>query len=74
MRFANPELEEIEFDSLMAEAGKVALTDVGEIIVKQLGKEGNKHPLLANLEGLSQDEIVKALQAYVGKPLPIPRS
>ncbi len=74
VRFANPELEEIEFDSLMAEAGKeVALTDVGEIIVKQLGKEGNKHPLLANLEGLSQDEIVKALQAYVGEAIANPQ-
>ena len=74
VRFANPELDEIEFDSLMEEAGKeVALTDVGEIIVKQLGKEGSKHPLLANLEGLSQEDIIQALQAYVGETIENPQ-
>ena len=74
VRYANPELEEIEFDQLMAETGKeVALTDVGEIIVKQTGKTGNKHPQLANLEGLNQADIVKALQAYAGEPIDNPQ-
>lgn len=74
VRYANPELDEIAFDALMEEAGKqVALTDVGEIVVKQLGREGNKHPMLSNLDGVSQEEIVKALQAYVGQEIANPQ-
>ncbi|MBR4945004.1 MAG: lactate utilization protein [Peptococcaceae bacterium] len=74
VRYSNPELDEIDFDGLMAEAGKeVALTDVGEIVVKQTGKTGNKHPQLANLEGLSQADIVKALQDYVGEAIENPQ-
>lgn len=74
VRFSNPELDEIDFDGLMAEAGKeVALTDVGEIVVKQTGKAGNKHPQLANLDGLSQADIVKALQDYVGEAIENPQ-
>lgn len=74
VRFANPELEEIDFDGLMAETGKeVALTDVGEIVLKQMGRVGYKHPLLANLEGLGQQDIVKALQDYVGEAIVDPQ-
>lgn len=75
VRFFNPELEEIEFDGLMAQAGKqVALTDVGEIVVKQTGRTGCKHPLLANLDGLSQADIVKALQDYTGEAIENPQA
>lgn len=74
VRFANPELDEIEFDKLMQDAGKeVALTDVGEIVVKQTGRTGNKHPQLSNLEGLSQADIMKALQDYVGEAIENPQ-
>lgn len=74
VRFANPELEEIEFDKLMQDAGKeVALTDVGEIVVKQTGKTGNKHPQLSNLDGLSQADIMKALQDYIGEAIENPQ-
>lgn len=74
VRFSNPELEEIEFDTLMTEAGKeVALTDVGEIVVKQLGRDENKHPMLANLDGLSQADIMRALQEYVGEMIDNPQ-
>lgn len=74
VRFSNPELDEIDFDGLMAEAGKeVALTDVGEIVVKQTGRDGGKHPMLSNLEGLSQDDIIKALQEYVGQNIADPQ-
>lgn len=74
VRFSNPELDEIGFDALMEGAGKeVELTDVGEIIVKQLGRTGNKHPMLSNLDGLSQDDIVKALQDYVGEAIADPQ-
>lgn len=74
VRFANPELDEIEFDDLMVEAGKeVALTDVGEIVIRQIGKEGNKHPMLFNLEGLNQEDIIKALQNYVGAVIENPQ-
>lgn len=75
VRFFNPELEEIEFDALMEQAGKqVALTDVGEIVVKQTGRTGCKHPLLANLDGLSQADIVKALQDYTGEAIDNPQA
>lgn len=68
VRFYNPELEEIGFDALMQKENKnAALTDVGEIVVKQAGRTGYKHPQLANLEGMSQDEIIKALQDYAGQ-------
>ncbi len=67
VRFFNPELEEIGFDAMMQKKGNdIALTDVGEIVAKQAGRTGHKHPQLANLEGMSQDDIIKALQDYTG--------
>ena len=74
VRFYNPELDEIGFDAFIEKDKKeAALTDVGEIVEKQPGRTGTRHPQLANLEGLSQDEIIKALQEYLGEAIENPQ-
>lgn len=68
VRLNNAELQEIQFDAWMANQGNtVALTDLGEIITFALQLTGNLHPLLANLEGVSQKEILQAMQQYTGE-------
>ena len=67
-RIDSPELAEIGFDQIMAELDKpVAATDLDEIIAREAGLlAANRHPKLRELEGLSQEEILAALQKYVG--------
>lgn len=67
VRTRNTEFWEIGFDQLMASRGiEVLLTDLAEILSKEAGIEGHHHPSLSNLEGLSQEAIVKLLQSYLG--------
>lgn len=67
-RINSPELAEVGFDQIMTEAQKpVVMTDIGEIIGKEAGLSGrNGHRRLSMLEGLAQEEIVAALQRFVG--------
>lgn len=61
------ELKEIDFDQIMAEnENTLYLTDMSEIIAKEAGQAVNSHPLVGQLNQLSESEIIKALQQYVG--------